>query len=222
MNYRSRLAATLAALIVMGCGGGNNTTEEPVELAASTTPEAVSAVNTDQSIQAVITGSLSGTVSTASTAANLSTVGTADWAHWGDGVPGLVRRSGGGSQIGAYTLVGSGTPTSFNNSPRALSWTSGTPTASSTANTNGLYMSGGGYSITLPASTAARTATVYVGGWNSGATLTAHLSDGSAADYVHVNAATTEVYVRTYVITYQAAAAGQTLTLTWQRTAGTG
>jgi len=222
MNYRSRLAATLVALIVMGCGGGNNTTEEPVELAATTTPEAVSAVNTDQSIQAVITGSLSGTVSAASTAANLSTVGTADWAHWGDGVPGLVRRSGGGSQIGAYTLVGSGTPTSFNNSPRTLSWTSGTPTASSTANTNGLYMSGGGYSITLPASTAARTATVYVGGWNSGATLTAHLSDGSAADYVHVNAATTEVYVRTYVITYQAAAAGQTLTLTWQRTAGTG
>jgi uncharacterized repeat protein (TIGR03806 family) len=209
-------------LIVMGCGGGNNTTEEPVELAATTTPEAVSTVNTDQSIQAVITGSLSGTVSTASTAANLTTVGTADWAHWGDGVPGLVRRSGGGSQIGAYTLVGSGTPTSFNNSPRTLSWTSGTPTASSTANTNGLYMSGGGYSITLPASTAARTATVYVGGWNSGATLTAHLSDGSAADYVHVNAATTEVYVRTYVITYQAAAAGQTLTLTWQRTAGTG
>jgi len=222
MSYRSRLAATLAALVVIACGGGDRTTEDPVELAASSTPAAVSTVNTDQSIQAVVAGSLSATVSTATTTASLTTTGTADWAHWGDGVPGLVRKSGGGAQIGAYTLVGGGTPTSFNNSPRTLTWTDGTPTASNAANTNGLYMAGGGYSITLPASTVARTATVYVGGWNSGATLTAHLSDGSAADYVHVNAATTEVYVRTYVITYQAAAASQTLTLTWQRTAGTG
>jgi len=222
LNSRSRLVATLVALMLGACGGGDKTADEPVELAGSTTPAAVPAANTDMSIQAVVAGSLSGTVSTAASTASLTSAGTSDWAHWGDGVPGLVRRSGGGAQIGAYTLVGGGTPASFNNSPRTLTWTNGTPTASSAANTNGLYMAGGGYSITLPASTVARVATVYVGGWNSGATLTAHLSDGSAADYVHVNAATTGIYVRTYVISYKAGAASQTLTLTWQRTAGTG
>jgi len=230
-NGKSVLVVAWVLAALAGCGGAGNDGSQPVELATPSNPSLAAAAaagaaephRPTESTQALGDGSLSGTVSAATTAANLTSVGTSDWAHWGDGVPGLVRKASGGSQISAYSVVNSGNPTAFPNSPRALSWSDGTPTASSSANTTGIYLSGGGgYSITVPAGTTARTVTLYVGGWNSGATLVAHLSDGSALDYTDVNAATSEVYVRAYTLTYRAASANQSLTLTWTRTAGTG
>jgi hypothetical protein len=113
---------------------------------------------------------------------------------------------------------------SYGNDLRALSWTGGSPTATSTANKNGVYVAGvgNGYSITVPASPTSRTVTVYLGGWASTASFRAHLSDGSAADYTNTTTAAAGQYARRYTITYAAGAAGQQLVLTWTQTAGAG
>jgi hypothetical protein len=169
---------------------------------------------------------LSGTVLTTPTAANLTTVGTGDWAHWGDGggVPGLVRKASGGSQISAYSTLLGGGAISYGDDLRALSWSDGTPTVSSTSNTNGIWIGGvgNGFSVTVPAGTTSRTVTLYVGGWNSSGTLRAHLSDASAADFTDTTSASSGQYVRTYTITYRAATAGKQLVLTWAQAAGVG
>ena len=63
-----------------------------------------------------------------------------------------------------------------------------------------------------------------MGGYSSGSTLTAHLSDGSAADCV-VNLSSSGHYTDVVAITYKAASAGQTLTLSYvksQNINGTG
>ena len=59
-------------------------------------------------------------------------------------------------------------------------------------------------------------------GWNSGGTLTAHLSDGSATDFTASTVNTSGQYDHNYTLTYNAASAGQTLTVTWKMSSGTG
>ena len=166
-------------------------------------------------------GSLTGSGNSASTAVNLTQEGTSDWVHWGDTA--LNRKSGVTAQISNYAVAGAGQVSTYNNDPRILSWSDGTPLASAT-DPNGVYINfpGNGFTLTVPADTTARTLTVHVGGWLSGGTLTAHLSDDSAADYVDTTAAAGGQYDRNYVLTYNAATAGQTLKLSWVMTSGTG
>ena len=124
--------------------------------------------------QSYLNASVTGSSSSATTAVNLTTTGTADWANWGQGgVPGFDHKATGNGQISTYTVVGSGTVSPYSNDPRSLSWSDGTPTASSSNNTSGVYISGigNGFSITAPADTTQRTLTVYVGGWSSGGQL---------------------------------------------------
>jgi len=166
-------------------------------------------------------GSLQGSGTSANTAVNLTTVGTTDWVHWGDSA--LNRKAAVTPQLSTYTAVG-GAPQIYGNDARSLSWTDGTPTASIASDTNGFYLggSGAGFSFTAPADNTTRTLSVYVGGYASGGTLTAHLSDGSAADFTDVTAFANGQYDRNYTLTYNAAAAGQTLTITWVMSAGGG
>jgi hypothetical protein len=168
------------------------------------------------------TGLLSGSGTSANTAVNLTTEGTVDWVHWGDSA--LNRKSGVTAQISNYTIVGTGPVPTYNNDPRPMSWTDGSPIASNSSDTNGVYISatGNGFSITVPAGTAAQILTVHVGGWNSSGTLTAHLSDGSATNYVDTTTSSNTQYDRNYALTYNAASAGQTLTVTWVMTSGSG
>lgn len=216
--------AVCVTVMVSACGGGGGESAEPMVPEAGPASSAPGDVQVPEPgpTESAVAASLTGHVSTDAASVSLTAVGTADWAHWGDGVPGLMRKSTGGSQISAYTLPDGGTPTAFSNSPRSMSWTDGAPDASSSNNASGLYLSAGAFSITVPASTMQRTVSFYVGGWNSGATLEAHLSDGSAPDYVDVVPLVGTPYVRNYTITYRAAADDQTLTLKWTRTAGTG
>jgi hypothetical protein len=126
--------------------------------------------------------------------------------------------------LSTYTAIGTAPVLQYCCDPRAISWSDGTPTATATNNQNGifLYGVGDGFSITAPADITSRTLTLHLGGWESGATLTAHLSDGSAADYTNVAAGSaTGQYDNTYTLTYKAASAGQTLTVTWTMTSGT-
>jgi hypothetical protein len=159
-------------------------------------------------------GSLSGVGNSLTTTANLTAEGTADWIHWGDSV--LNRKAGVTAQISNYTVVGSGPVNGYSNDPRALSWTDGAPTPSG-SNNNGSYINftGNGFSFTVPADTSPRNLTVHLGGWASGARFTAHLSDGSAPDFVDSTTPPSGQYDRNYALTYNASSAGQTLKISW-------
>ena len=64
---------------------------------------------------------------------------------------------------------------------------------------------------------------MYVGGSTSGGRLVAHLSDGSAADFVHsAFSSTAGTYKPVYTLTYRAASAGQQLVVQWTQASGTG
>ena len=171
-------------------------------------------------------GTLQGTETSATTAVNLTAEGAIDWIHWGDFANATANRKAGVSpQLSTFTVVGSGTLNTYSNDPRRMSWTDGAPTARSSNNGGGSYISGvgKGYSFTAPADTASRTLVVHVGGYNSGGTLTAQLSDGSAVDYVDgISAWIGGQYDRNYTISYRAAAAGQTLTVKWVMSSGSG
>ena len=164
-------------------------------------------------------GAVSGAPSATAATASLTSVGTSDWAHW----PEFTEKAAGGGQIGNALTVGSGSLGTYGNDPRTLTWTDGSPTASGTS-TTGKYIAGvgSGFQVTAPADTTTRTLTLYVGGWSSSGQLTAHLSDGSAVDYVDSSVGGSGQYDATYAITYHAAAAGATLTVKWIQAAFNG
>jgi hypothetical protein len=169
-------------------------------------------------VAASSTGALSGVGLGTLTTANLTTVGTSDWAHW----PEFTEKTTGDSQISNYTLVGTGTVNTYNNATLTLTWTDGNRAASGSATTGSFVAGvGNGFQITVPADTTTRQITVYVGGWASTGKLTAHLSDGSAADFTNSSySSANSIYQANYTLTYHAASAGQTLTLTWTMVSG--
>lgn len=165
------------------------------------------------------TGSLAGSVASSSAAVDLTVAGTVDWAHW----PGYNHKASGDAQISNYTRVGSGSIHGYSNDPRTLSWSDGI-NAVSGSNRRGLYVAGtgNGFQLNAPADTTTRTLTVYVGGSNSAGKLTAHLSDGSTADYGNTTVSGSGQYNGVYRLTYQAASAGQRITVNWTQASGSG
>lgn len=165
------------------------------------------------------TGLLSGSGVASSATVNLTTMGTSDWAKW----PNYLHKISGGGKIGNYISIGSGTVSSYGNDARTVSWSDGTPTVSG-SNQAGLFVLGlgNGFKLTVPADTTTRTLTLYVGGWNSTGKLVAHLSDGSAVDYVNSSFSGTAKYDVVYTITFRAASAAQQLSVTWTVGSGTG
>ncbi len=162
-------------------------------------------------------GSLNATQAVAASTYNLTTLGTSDWADWGAGnVYGAFNhKATGNSQISNVTVLGSGNVGSYYDPSRSVTWSDGAPTAANSGDNAYIWANnaiGAGYSFTAPADTTTRTLYIYAGGYSSGATLTAHLSDGSAADVV-LTSSGTGLYTNLYTITYQAASAGQTLTI---------
>jgi len=169
-----------------------------------------------------VSGALSCTATLSATTVNLNT-GTLDWKTWGaDGtVPGLYNKSCSGSPCGllsTYSLVGGATATNYGSDSRDLHWDSGSglPNDGRADNTSGLYTGGvgKGFSITCPASTVSHTCIYYAGGYDSTAQLSATLSDGSHAPATNTTTCTGGgSYDCTWSCTYNAASAGQTLTL---------
>lgn len=156
------------------------------------------------------------TVNTSTAAVNLTTIGTTDWAHW----PGYDHKSTGGSKISNFTTFGpGGTPGSYSGDPRAMSWTDGTPTASSSNNTSGNFLTGqgNGYQITVPADTTLQTLILYAGVFSGQGRFTASLSDASSPDLVDesVNDVNSSSLRANYTINFRAASMGQTLTVKW-------
>ena len=163
-------------------------------------------------------GALSGAVSTPSTTQNLTQLGTTDWAHWGlTSATSFNHKASGQGQISNYTVVGSGPATAFNDHPFGFTWTDGTPTASATNSKTGVYVAGlnSGFQITAPADLTTRTLSVYVSVWTAQGKLTAHLSDGSAVDYVDTSVSIVHNAVGKYTLTYHAASNGQQLVVSF-------
>jgi hypothetical protein len=164
-------------------------------------------------------GSLVGSYSTAAASYNLTTLGTTDWAHWGRGgtSKNFDHDKSGGSQISNVTKLGSGSYGGYTYSARKVIWTNGTPTASNSGDDGYIWANnaiGAGYSFTVPASTTSHTLYIYLGGASSGGTLTAHLSDSSAANYTATISGSSN-YQDVVKLTFNAASASQTLTISW-------
>ena len=110
--------------------------------------------------------------------------------------------------------------------PFTFGWSDGSPIASGANARTGLQHNGGpptnastlnrGFRFTVPADTTQRTVKVWVALNRAGGHFTATLSDGSAAGFADdYNVGTGDFIGAVYNLTYQAASAGQTLTVTW-------
>jgi hypothetical protein len=173
---------------------------------------------------AIYNGSLLVSQAAAASSYSLTTLGTTDWVHWGTGnnASAFDHKATGGTQISNVTKLGSGASYgSYFDASRKVSWTDGTPDGSNNGDDNYIWANnaiGAGYSFTVPASTSTQTLYVYAGGYSSGGTLTAHLSDGSAPDYI-VTASGGGLYTNLYTITFKAFNPGATLTISYAKSA---
>ena len=125
------------------------------------------------------TGSLAASLATPSGTQNLTSLGTGDWAHWGiTAATSFDHKAGVTSQISNYTMVGASAANRYSDNGFGYTWTGGTPTASATNTTTGVYVEGvgNGFRITAPADTTQRTLTVYVDAYH------AQGKDGSAPE----------------------------------------
>jgi hypothetical protein len=157
---------------------------------------------------------LSGTLASGTGTIDLTAVGASDWAQW----PTNAHKATGNGQIRPYTIVGASASGTFASDRRAMKWSDGAPIVSGTS-AEGVSVSGGvgkGFQFTVPADTTTRTLVIYVGTANSTGKLTAQLSDKSAPDYVaSTGTRVTKSWDGYYTLTYRAASAGQSLTVTW-------
>ena len=170
-------------------------------------------------------GSLAGSQVAPPAGTNLTTEGTLDWAHWGLTTTALFNHKNGVTQqIGNYTQIGTNSALRYTNNSNTYSWTGGTPTATATNTTTGLYtyQTGNGFQIVVPADTTPKTLKLYVGLWNSSSRLEAVLSDGSASPLIDNSLVSGTVLNGVYTLNYRAATNGQTLTLKWTATSDTG
>jgi hypothetical protein len=169
-------------------------------------------------------GSLSGSGAAGGTSAvDLTAEGTEDWAHWGFSGTNIDHKSVFGSEVNHIIETHVGSPLQYTNNANGYSWSDGTPTVNAVATTTGIYIinTGNSFTLTVLADTTSRTLKLYVGGWMSAGTLTAHLPDGSAADYTDSSFSNlTASYYAVYTITYHAGAANQNLTIRWQMASG--
>ena len=132
------------------------------------------------------------------------------------------HKSSGGNQIGNASPVGTGeSHGAKTDAARKASWTDALSGITSTGDPGYIRSNGAtntGFAFTVPADPTERTLYVYCGGSNATGTLRAHLSDGSAADFVEAQSGAGS-YLNLYALTYRAGYTGQTLTITYLKTA---
>jgi hypothetical protein len=176
---------------------------------------------------ATLTGSFSSLQSGQSI--NLSSAGTLDWVHCGLYTSTSVDRKAGVTPLISdfKVLYASGESNAYvyayqySDNPNGYTWSDGTPTASVTNTTTGVWAYGTpqietGFEITVPADTAIRTLKVYVGVFAAQGQFYAFLNDGSGLSYsdISLNAFMGTVN-GVYTLQYAANSPGQTLTIRW-------
>jgi hypothetical protein len=113
-------------------------------------------------------------------------------------------------------VVGSALPTGYSSDRRKLYWTDGSPTSSgsTTAGVEVPSAADKGFRITVQADGTPRTLTIYAGGAFGSGRFTATLSDGTT--YVSPTVGNRwGSYDATLTLTFRAASAGKTVTVTW-------
>lgn len=172
-------------------------------------------------------GAIDGSADPAPGAVDLSAEGTEDWAAWGLGGKTACNRKAGGAVISAIGFTGDGYYDATPGCPVALSWTNGAPLHSAADCHSGLWLNGAGhgFAFDVAADPFPRVLRIYAAGLEgAGCVLDAHLSDGSAPDYVsdtfNGNLATPfapvpDGFSGVYTIRYHASSPGQTLHVTW-------
>jgi hypothetical protein len=160
-------------------------------------------------------------ISTAVGPYDLTALGTLDWFLFPASTT-AVKKSG--ATYLSIGKVGTGfNDTTYNNGSQ-LTWSGGTPTASGSS-TGGIFTYNGGtqiplgagYSVTAPADANVRTLRLFVNTYSGAMKVSATLSDGSSAakiDNTTLAGAQNIGDPGYIVITYAAASAGQTLTVT--------
>jgi hypothetical protein len=160
---------------------------------------------------------------------NLTAAGQMDWVHWGLYTDtSLDRKAGVAPQISNFNSVyDTGNSQAYvyayqyTDNPNSYSWSDGTPSASLTNTTTGVWAYGSpqvgtGFQISVPADTTVRTLKVYVSVFAAEGLFVGSLSDGSATDYRNSSLHSrrnTEAGV--YSLEYAANSPGQTLTVWW-------
>jgi hypothetical protein len=158
------------------------------------------------------------TVAEPVTAVDLASEGSRDWAHWGLANPSSVnRKSGGGQQISNFKPLKSQAGR-FSDARTNFWWSGGTPSASVSGTTTGVYFSGvgNGYELSVAAGTSAQTLRLYLGGYVSKGRLEVALSDGSAAPYVAYFANGNGIFDRVVTLNFAAASEGQELRIQYR------
>ena len=161
---------------------------------------------------------------------NLTSEGGLDWVHWGLYTDtSLDRKAGVVPQISDFTVLydtnnvnGYAYVYRFADNYNGYSWSDGTPTATVTNTTTGVWaygipLIGSGFEVTAPADTNTRTLKVYVGAYGARGKFEAFLSDGSARGYTNSSAILNMANGPSGVfsVTYAAAAASQKLVVRW-------
>jgi hypothetical protein len=132
--------------------------------------------------------------------------GARDWAHWGFADQNSFDHKTGTNLISNFTNV-TNSPMQWGNPyPVGFSWSDGTPTSSATNSVTGVYTygSGAGFRITVPADNTLHTLRIWAGGQQSTATVTAHLTDGSIADYTKTSGDSGGNYQRLITLSFRA------------------
>ncbi len=149
---------------------------------------------------------------------NLTAEGALDWVHWGLYMDtSVTRKAGVTNQIGDFSVVGKGAfvrAYQFADNFNGYSWVDGTPTATVSNTTTGVYVVGllNGFQFTVPASMTQRTLKVYVGAFGAQGELVASLSDHSAPNFIGTNVVNVSNGPSgVYTLTYTANSAGVTL-----------
>ena len=147
---------------------------------------------------------------------NLSNEGTTDWAHWGYTDTSSFDHKINGSSISNLLATPS---LRFTGAPLTSSWMMGTPHPNSSTNSTGVgCKQGSTMTFTVPAGTSPKTVHVYVGVQVASARLDVSLSDSSATAQTKTYSNSNATDNVEYTITYNAASAGQLLTISWTDT----
>jgi arylsulfatase A-like enzyme len=160
-------------------------------------------------------GGLSGSSAVAPANVDLTNEGTADWVHWGRlNATDVDRKAGVTPQISNFVPLGGANASRSTRVASTYTWTDGIPASSTTTRTGlWLFRADKGFEFTAPADTTSRTLKVYVGAAAARGRFEASLSDGSAPVFNTVVDQPSGRSSRVITLNYQAATAGQTLTV---------
>jgi hypothetical protein len=190
--------------------------------AADATPDAgaVEAAETAGCVGSMLAGTSPAPVSPV----NLTTEGTLDWRHWGAMSFVDYKAMDAASLISNYTTIGGSSVVDILDARGGMNfeWSDGAPPRNSLTQAPysvGIQGTGAGFAFTIPAAATPRTAIVYVSGQNDATTFTASLSDGCVADYV-ASRTDTQAYAAVHRITFQSAAPGAELRVSWVMSSG--